>query len=202
MAIIDAERLNRFMSQPRWSPDQYEEAEDLLEMLEAELELQLNAKISPVSFTEACTVLDSGLVDTRYHVMSVTVLNGTDIDEGDPLPDGWMLRDHWLRWDVTGLPAPLPTFGLGLGLAYGPHTVGRVQGWSSVSLTYLAGLGNDPAIRRAMLSKGADIMNYRHDDTITTRGLDGTEPPPPPSEHWTDNEIKKLSKYKIIDTWR
>ena len=201
MAIVDAERLNRFMSMPRWTPDQYEEAEDLLVMLEGELELQLNAKISPVPFSESCTVLDSGLVDTRYHVFAVTSLNGTDIDDGDPLPDGWVIRDHWLRWDTTGFPGTL-TFDLLSGWGYGPHTVGRVQGSASVSVSYQAGLGDDPAIRRAMLSKGADIMNYRHDDTITTRGLDSTEPPPPPSEHWTDNEIKKLSKYKIIDAWR
>lgn len=201
MAIVDAERLNRFMSQPRWSPDQYEEAEDLVVMLESELEALLNIKISPVVFTESCTVLDSGLVDTRYHVYSVSTLNGGTIADGDPLPSGWVIRDHWLRWDSTGLVAPLPT-GLLTGLTYGPHTVGRVQGGSAISLTYRAGLGDEPAIRRKILSKGADIMNYRHDDTVTVRGLDASEPPPVPTQEWTDTEIASLSKYRIIDTWR
>lgn len=202
MAIVDAGRLNRFMSEPRWSPAQYEEAEDLVVMLESELEALLNIRISPVSFTETCTVLDSGLVDTRYHVHSVTVLNGTTIPGGDPLPSGWSIRDHWLRWEATGLtsssPYPLGAYGLGLGT----HTYGRVQGGAAMTLTYLAGLGDEPVIRRKILSKGADIMNYRHDDTVTVRGLDASEPPPVPGQEWTDAEIESLSKFKIIDTWR
>lgn len=201
MGIVDAERLNRFMSEPRWSPDQYEEAEDLMVMLESGLEALLNIKISPVTFTESCTVLDSGLVDTRYHVYAVNVLNGVTIPDGDPLPQGWVIRDHWLRWDTTGLTAPL-SFSLLTGLTYGPHTVGRVQGSNSVTLTYRAGLGDEPAIRRKLLSKGADIMNYRHDDTVTVRGLDASEPAPPPSEDWSQKEIDSLSRYRIIDTWR
>lgn len=201
MPIVDAERLNRFMSEPRWSPDQYEEAEDLMVMLEAALEAELNIKISPVTFTESCTVLDSGLVDTRYHVYGVSVLNGTTIPDGDPLPAGWVIRDHWLRWDTTGLSSP-PTFSLLGGWAYGPHTVGRVQGSNSISLTYRAGLGDEPAIRRKLLSKGADIMNYRHDDTVTVRGLDSSEPAPAPSQDWSDAEIESLSRFRIIDMWR
>lgn len=201
MAIVDAERLNRHMSMPRWSPDQYEEAEDLMVMLEAALEAELNIKISPVAFTESCTVLDSGLVDTRYHVHEVSTLNGVTIPSGDPLPTGWVIRDHWLRWDTTGLSSPM-SFSLLTGLSYGPHTVGRVQGSNSITLTYLAGLGDEPAIRRKLLSKGADIMTYRHDDTVTTRGLDSSEPAPAPSQDWSDQEIDSLSRFRIIDIWR
>lgn len=202
MAIVDAERLNRFMSEPQWSAAQYEEAEDLLVMLEGELEDRLNTKITPVPFSESCMILDSGLVDTRYHVYAVTSINGTAIVEGDPLPTGWVIRDHWLRWDTAAIPS-LTTSTLLSGWGYGPHTVGRVQGAGSVTLSYRAGLGDVPALRRALLSKGADIMNYRHDDTVTARGLDASEPaPPPPTEQWTRGEIDKLSKYLIIDTWR
>lgn len=200
MAIVDAERLNRFMSEPRWSPDQYEEAEDLVVMLESELEALLNTKISPVSFTETCTVLDSGLVDTRYHVYAVNKINGTEIVTGDPLPSGWFINNHWLRYEpVSTLVTPYPISTFGYGAA---HTYGRVQGNAGVTLTYMAGLGDEPVIRRKILSKGADIMNYRHDDTVTVRGLDASEPPPVPSQEWTDAEIASLSKFKIIDTWR
>lgn len=200
MAIVDAERLNRFMSEPRWSPAQYEEAEDLVVMLESELESRLNTRISPVSFTETCTVLDSGLVDTRYHVHVVTTLNGTAIPDGDPLPAGWVIRDHWLRYETAGYVSPYPVGSYGLGAL--AHTYGRVQGGLAVTLTYMAGLGDEPAIRRKILSKGADVMNYRHDDTVTVRGLDASEPPPVPSQEWTDAEIASLSHFKIIDTWR
>lgn len=200
MAIVDAERLNRFMSEPHWTPAQYEEAEDLVVMLESELEGMLNARISPVSFTETCTVLDSGLVDTRYHVYSVSTLNGTTIPEGDPLPSGWAIRDHWLRWEGTGFVSPYPLSAYGLSAPV--HTSGRVQGAAAITLTYRAGLGDEPSIRRAILSKGADIMNYRHDDTVIARGLDASEPPPVPSQEWTDAEVGKLSRFKIIDTWR
>lgn len=201
MAIVDAERLNRFMSEPRWSPAQYEEAEDLVVMLESELETLLNTKISPVSFTETCTVLDSGLVDTRFHVYAVSKLNGVEIIGNDPLPSGWFLSNHWLRYEPTsGLMAPYPIGTYGLGVL--THTYGRVQGSAAVTLSYMAGLGDEPAIRRKILSKGADIMNYRHDDTVTVRGLDASEPPPVPTQEWTDTEIASLSKFKIIDTWR
>lgn len=197
MSIVDSERLNRFMSEPRWSPDQYEEAQDLVVMLENELEIQLNTKITPVSFTETCTVLDSGLVDTRYHVYAVNKINGVEIPGNDPLPPGWLIQDHWLRYEpVSGYAVPFGMYGLTA------HTYGRVQGGAAVTLSYMAGLGDAPAIRRKILSKGADIMNYRHDDTVTVRGLDASEPPPVPSQEWTDREIASLSKFKIIDTWR
>lgn len=206
MAIVDSARLNRFLSSPKWREDQFEEADDLLDELEGELGAQLNTFITPVPYAETVTVLQSGLLATRHPVSAVTVLNGAVVDQTHPLPSSWTLLpppESRLRWSDPGsFPPPTPPqFNLMTG--WSPvGIVPRVSGIGATSIGYLAGWGNQPALRKALLVKAGIIFQNRHDDTVTARNLDSQEPPPLPTETWTTAELTPLSIYRNPVIWK
>jgi hypothetical protein len=195
MAIVDAQRLNRFMKEPVWSAAMYEEAQDILDGLESTLADALNTKITPVPWRDSSAViLESGLVNTTYPVFSVSSVDGVTVPSGDPLPAGWEISNHNLR-----RVAAVPTFDLMTGWGYG---AGRVQGVGVVDVSYMAGLGNLPALRLLLLRKGKTIMDNRFDDTVVARDLDTSSPPPVPKEDFTEDELRPLGKYRNIVNWR
>jgi hypothetical protein len=201
MPIVDAERLNRFMNEPRWSAAQYEEADDVLTALENKLARRLGTFITPVPRVESVTILPSGLVNTTWHVHSVTSLDGTAIAEGAPLPDGWVIENHWLRratnTTTTWTPPPFDLWSPGhVGLS------GRADGVGRVTLSYMAGLGSLPELRLVILNKGKAVMDNRYSETVTARGLDTTEPPPLLSEEFTDAELSPLDNLRNLLAWR
>lgn len=196
-SIIDVPRLNRYMSEPQWTQEQERAVADVIEGVTDELRGALNAPIVPVPHTETVGILGSGQVDTTYPVHRVLTLNGQDIAEGEALPGGWELSNHRLRH--TGALG-------GSGLLTVPFTVDaalprRVDSVGSVSVSYLAGWGNVPAIRKAILDKCAAIVANRHDDTITTRDLDSDEPSPL-NEKWTEADLTPLERFRNLAIWR
>jgi hypothetical protein len=196
--IVNAYRLNRFMSTPRWRDEMWEEAEDVLEGLESQLAGKLNSPITPIPFAETVAILGSGQVDTTYPVASVTTINGTTVAAG-ALPAGWRMQQHRLFADSASSmssPFTLAGFSGGFGL------VGRSAGVGSATVEYMAGWGPAPALRLAILKKARTIMNNQHDDTLITRDTDGNSPPPLPPEEWTDAEMKDLEIFRNIPTWR
>lgn len=199
MAIVDVDRLNRFLGSPRWSDDQEEEAADLLDEVEDSLAARLNTKISPVAYSESAAVLRSGLVLTRYHVYTVERINDlASASDGTP-PTGWLVQDHWLRM------FPAPTSGIPGSLAFGLYNnvdLLNVDAVGVVNVSYHAGLGNVPAIRRALLRKAGAIFNNRHDETVSVRELDANEPPALAPEDWSDEEINDLSLFRIVRVTR
>ena len=199
MAIVDSDRLNRFLGSPRWSDDQIEEAEDLLAEVEDSLAARLSTKISPVAFSESAAVLRSGLVLTRYHVYSVDRVNDQAAGSDGSPPTGWVVQDHWLRMfpaPGSGIPGSL-SFGL-----YNNVDLVNVDAVGVVNVTYQAGLGNVPAIRRALLRKTGIIFNNRHDETVTVRDLEASEPVKLGPEDWSDQEIQDLSIFRIVRAHR
>jgi hypothetical protein len=206
MAIVDSTRLNRFLSSPKWRDDQFEEADDLLDELEQQLGDQLATYVTPVPYAETCTVLQSGLLATRHPVHSVTTLNGVPVDNTHPLPASWTLLpvpESRLRWIDLGNfpPLTLPQFNLMTG--WSPvGTVPRVDGIGAVAINYLAGWGNLPALRKALLTKAGIVFLNRHDDSVIARNLDSQEPPPLPTENWTTAELAPLGVYRNLTAWK
>lgn len=195
MAIVDAQRLNRFMKEPVWSAAMYEEAEDILDGLESTLADRLNTRITPVPWRDrAAVVLATGLVNTTYPVFSVSSVDGVTVPSGDPLPDGWEISNHFLRRVAT-----VPTFSLMTGWSNG---AGRVEGVGVADVAYMAGLGNLPTLRLLILRKAKTIMDFRYDDTVTARDLDTNSPPAKPDEDFTEAELMPLGKYRNIVNWR
>lgn len=198
MAIVTADRFNRFLGSPHWRDDQQDEAAALLEEIEDSLADRLDTRISPTEYAERAPVLRSGLVATRYPVTQVTELDGTDVSTG--LPDGWEIRDHYLRQLTPGYgyTAPLSTLGWG----WESDPAGRTESIGSVELRYQAGLGDMPALRKAILRKASAYWANRQDETVTVRDLDATQPPNPVPEEWTADEIENLSRYRNLHIWR
>lgn len=197
-SIVTAGRLNRFMSSPQWTDEQWEDAVETIEGVESTLAGKLNSPIKPVPYGETVTILRSGQVNTTYPVSEVTAINGTVIVDG-VLPDGWTLRDHRLYTTETpsylGQPFTLSTFpALG--------EVGRVDGIGSVTVAYQAGWGNVPALRLAILKKARTLFTNNHDDSVTVRDLDANQPPPLSSEEWSDAELKDLEIFRNLVAWR
>lgn len=204
MGIVNAERLNNFMSSPQWSRAQKKAAEDVLAGLERSLESRLSgAYITPRQCVEDAPILESGLVATRQVVQSVSSINGTAIAEGDPPPTGWVLDEgkHRLRWrPSTGSPfPPLPSTGV---LAFAaPLSVTHVRSIGWVQLVYRGGWDNDSGLALAILQKARNIMINAHDDTVRTRGTDASAPESL-NEDWTDEEIESLGTYRNLSAWR
>lgn len=193
MPLVTAERLNSFLSKPHWSDEQWIEAEDVCAEVEDELRARLNAPISPgLARTETAVLIDSGLLVCKLPVHTVTRFNGVDIPEGDPLPEGWMLDEGYVTKDdpTTAYPFGYPTLG-GPAAPYAHHAFGL----SAITLTYVPGWGDVPALRSAILRKCQARWLNRHDDTVTARDLSAEAPPPLPEE-WTDADIKALHLYK------
>lgn len=199
MPIVDAARLNRFMNEPRWSPAQYEEAEDILAALENKLARRLGTRITPEPWTEVVTVLDSGLVNTTWHVHSVTNLDGVTIVPGDALPEGWEVSNHWLRRTARHV-GGAPAFDLWSG--WSGDLSGRAEGQGRIYVSYMAGLGDLPELRLTILNKAKAIMDNRYSETVTARGLDTSEPPPLLEEEFTERELSPLDNLRNLLAWR
>jgi hypothetical protein len=209
--IVGVERLNKYMSSPQWTASQQDAAADVLAGLESTLESALSgAFITPRPRVEQAPVLESGLVATRQLVAWVTSLDGVATDdpeppegaapgEGQELPGTWTLTEHRLR--RIGRPA-YSALTLAEPTAWGVPA-SRVGGaTSTVTIGYLAGWGNVPALAKAILDKARAIMWNTHDDTAVMRNTDGAKAPPVPSEDWTDAEIAKLGIYRNLSAWR
>lgn len=211
MAIIDANRLNRFLSEPTWSDAQWLEADALCCSVESNLEGALLTFISPRPYTERVAVLGSGLVATRHPIVTVSSINGVAIPSpGDSttLPDQWALQERRLRWiDLDNYP-PLPDPSFSLMAGWSPlGTVQRMEGTvGSVKLAYQAGLIGEPGTKArlelAILRKAGTIFLNRHDDTVVVRDLDAQQPPPVPSEDWSDPELMPFGDLRNIAAWK
>jgi hypothetical protein len=195
VAIVDVDRLNRHLGSPRWSDDQSEEAADLLDEVEDGLASALNTKISPVPYVETCPVLASGLVLTKYHVYSVSRVGDAAAGSDGTPPSGWLLQDHWLRMDTASSSGPAPSLGFGL-------SAPSVASIGMINVRYQAGLGNVPALRRAILKRTGIIFNNRHDDTVVVRDLEAAEPVRLGPEEWSDEELDALSVFRIVRVTR
>lgn len=197
-SIVTAGRLNRFMSSPQWTDEQWEDAVETIEGVESTLAGKLNSPIKPVPYGETVTILRSGQANTTYPVSEVAAINGTAIVDG-VLPGGWTLRDH--RLYTTEAPSYLgQPFTLSTSPALGE--VGRVDGIGSVTVSYQAGWGNVPALRLAILKKARTLFTNNHDDSVTVRDLDANQPPPLSSEEWSDAELKDLEIFRNLVAWR
>ncbi len=213
--IVDVKRLNKYMSSPQWTDDQQDAAADVLAGLESTLESALYGSfISTRPRVEEATVLESGLVVTRQPVAWVASIDGVATDvpempedatpgEGQTLASPWTLTEHRLRrigrpgalGGYSSLFPPDPT-------AWG-IPVGRVGGGVAVvTVEYLAGWGNVPALAKAILDKARAIMFNTHDDTAAMRNTDAAKAPPVPSEDWTDTELAKLGTFRNLAAWR
>lgn len=206
MAIVDSARLNRFLSSPTWRDSQYEEADELLDEMEQELGNTLGTFITPVPYAETVAVLQSGLLATAHPVSVVNSLDGVAVTN-NVLPSSWTLLpppESRLRWTDPGSFPPMtpPTFDLMTG--WSPvGKVPRVGGIGAVNISYLAGWGNQPAIRKALLTKVGIVFQNRHDDTVIARNLDAQQPPPLPTESWTPAELAPLQVYRNnVTAWK
>ncbi|HZA73398.1 MAG TPA: hypothetical protein VE476_10865 [Propionibacteriaceae bacterium] len=214
--IVDVKRLNKYMSSPQWSDDQQQAAADVLAGLESTLEGALSgAFITPRPRTEEVTVLESGLVVARQPIAWVTEIDGTVPDvptmpedaepgEGQALPAPWTLTEHRLRrigrpgLGLTGYSMLFPIQPTAWGVP--ANRIGSAT--ATVTIGYLAGWGNVPALAKAILDKARAIMHNTHDDTVVMRNTDGAKPPPVPAEDWTDAELFKLGIFRNIGAWR
>lgn len=209
VGVVSADRLFRFMSEPKWSASQRDTAELTMESLERGLEGALfGTYITPRPFTETARIIAAtGMVDTSYPVDQVTALDGSALGEGDPLPAGYELREHRLFRPAAAMVGGSDFLTTGFAGLYAP-TPARPAGavWAgSVSLSYMAGWGAEPALVLALLKKGATIMANRHSDTVTVRGLNAqagasrsvaaTRSHP---EDWSEEELKPLGVYRRL----
>jgi hypothetical protein len=199
MAVVDAQRVNRYLSEPFWTESQWAEAEALCVEKEDELAARLITPITPITFEEVATVLDSGLVATTYPVVAVTTFLGEPVDEDHPLPEGWALINSRVRLRPAN--AVLPVLGaLGMTsfwqVSFGAAS--RIQGGGQVNIAYQAGWGAVPALVNAILRKVAAIMKNRHDDTLITddAGSATGKQTPTVVEEWTDTELMTLGIFR------
>jgi hypothetical protein len=209
--IVDVARLNRYMSSPQWTDDQQDAAADVLAGLESTLEGALSgAFITPRPRLEQAVVLESGLVATRQPVAWIASIDdvATDVPampddatpgEGQVLPSPWTLTEHRLR--RIGTPS-YSTLNPSDPTAWG-IPAGRVGGaTATVTVSYLAGWGDVPALAKAILDKARAIMFNTHDDTAAMRNTDAAKAPPAPKEDWTDAELAKLGIFRNLSAWR
>jgi hypothetical protein len=196
VAVIDAEKLNAYMGTPEWSQSQWAEAEDLCVTKEGDLAALLNCPISPEGpYAEVATVLDSGLVATTYPVYSVSSFQGVVL-AGGVLPAGWELTRHRVRRAQSATAPLLTTSASLLGGPFGGFA-DRLKGQGAVAITYLAGWGDIPALRGAILTKAAAVMTNRHDETMRVTNLDAAGPQPL-REEWNAADLAKLGIYRNL----
>lgn len=199
MAIVDAERVNRYLSFPQWSPAQWAECADLCAEREAELASLLGGtRITPTPHSETAVILGSGLVATTYPVYSVSSLDGTSIPSGQPLPTGWRVVNHWLYRDA-------PSYAIGSYTSFpAPNLVNRIENVGVTTVTYMAGWGDDPVLRDQIVKKVAAVMLNRHDDAVGVTD-DGQLIQPTRSlpQEWTMDEINTtMGIYRNLGAWR
>lgn len=204
MGIVTTNRLNTFLSGPTWQDSQWEEAGRLCEEVESTLAAQLMTYITPRPYIERVAILASGLVATTHPVVSVTAIDGAPAP--DPLVAPWRIQDGRLRWVQDSA----PPFGVPSGSPFtllDPYStlygqVPRVDGVGAVTVDYQAGWGDDPTLRLAILRKLGAIWVNRHDDTVVVRDMDASNPPPLPSEEWSEEELKPLGTYRNLAAWK
>lgn len=218
--IVDEKRLNRYMSSPQWTNDQQLAARDVLDGLESTLESTLMTFITPRPMVESAAVLTGGLVPgqqvvaTRHPVATVTTLDGVAVDAppadalpgfGQPLPDGWSLIEHRMR-RTPATPGTASGYGASVeisaltGLPRPGTSPARITGY--VTLSYLAGWGDVPALRKAIMDKAKAIMFNTHDDSVAARNMDATKAPYVQSEDWTEAELAKLGTFRNLAAYR
>lgn len=197
MAIVTAQRINDYLSNPEWSETQWAEAARLCVEREDDLAERLSTPIEPIEWSETAAVTDTGLVATTYPVFAVTEFLGAPVDDDHPLPTGWSLRRHRVRMDTEASPLPMWS-------SYGtlwPRPSGvasRIQGSGEVSIAYRAGWGDVPALANAVVKKVSAIMKNRHDDTLVTddAGSASGRQVPTVVEEWTDDELAGLGTFR------
>lgn len=195
MGVVTQERLNSFMSNPQWTQGQKAGIQDVLDGLERDLESALcGAYITPRTLIETAPILFSGQVATKQVVYKVLSIDGTELDADDPLPTGWYLHPGHKRlyWDITSLPS---SFLLSSPAAPGVRSIGTVR------LTYEGGWGADPGLVGAIMRKASAIVFNLHDDSLRTRGTDGSRPLPMETD-WTEAELAALGSYRNLSAFR
>lgn len=206
-SIITAGRLNRFMSNPKWTEEQWLAAVDVIEGVEGQLADSLATYIKPVPYSETVTILGSGQVNTTHPVAAVSKIDGATASEGPAPLDGWQIREHRLYatrppgTPTAGQPFTLTTWDLG-GYGGGYGEVPRVEGRGSCAVEYLAGWGNVPALRLAILKKARIVFRNQHDDSIVVHDLNADAPPEREKEEWTAEELKSLERFRNLAAWR
>ena len=199
MGVITAERLRGFMSSPRWTAPQVEAAELICEAVESSLEDALfGAFISPRPWAETAPVLtDGGLVDTTHPVYRVTRIAGRAVAQDAPLPTGWRLQDQRLYRLRQSTPDATATMTSGW-----PYTLGYQPAQpmysSHVDIRYEAGWGTRGALVLALLRKAQALMDNRHSDTVTVRGLTAQSPLKLSPEDWSVAELQPLGRYRRL----
>lgn len=207
-SIITAGRLNRFMSNPKWTEEQWLAAVDVIEGVEGQLADSLATYIKPVPYSETVTILGSGQVNTTHPVAAATKIDGSAAVEGPAPLDGWQIREHRLYTTrqpgapALGQPFTLTTWELGGGYSGGFGEVPRVEGFGSCAVEYLAGWGNVPALRLAILKKARIVFRNQHDDSIVVHDLNADAPPEREKEEWTSEELKSLERFRNLAAWR
>jgi len=190
--------LHRYMSEPAWTPAQEQEADRVCAAVESELEGALGAtRITPVDWTETVPVTRDGVLDTTYPVLAVLGIGGVEIAEGDPLPDGYVLREgHLVMTDTAGALDPLGALGWTTRTGTPPPDPPYTGAW--VALHYRAGWGEHPALVEAILAKAAIRMGNRHADTMVISGMTAAPPPPAPSRGFTLEELERLGRFRRL----
>jgi len=194
MAVVDAQRVNRYLSEPFWTESQWAETETLCVEKEDELAARLVSPITPIPFSEMAAVLDSGLVATSYPVATVTSFEGAPVDETHPLPAGWVLINNRVR--ATPATTVFPSIDMvGVGAL---SVASRIQGGGQVNIGYQAGWGPVPALVNGIVRKVAAIMKNRHDDTLVTddAGSATGKQTPTVVEEWTDKELATFGVFR------
>lgn len=196
-AIVSAEQLRVRAGGRDWTPEQLEDATRILVEAEGDISALLGGPpISPLpARVETATILADGLVCPRWPVHTVTSIDGTVVDDDNPLPDGWLLEDGYLS--RVGITEPLGILNVtnvqvGQDFAYAAGTI---------ELGYRPGWGDVPAIR-SMLTRIAlaRVINV-HDDTMLARDLEAETPPP--MKEPTPEEIRtKLSRWRWLQVTR
>lgn len=205
--MVTGERLNSFLSEPEWTPDQEAEADLLCAEIEDSLAAALyHTKITPEPFTERAPVLGSGLVALRYPCHQIIRIEGVPPipPEGVPLPDPYRLFEHRLWRGIPGTGWRQPVLGScdGSGF-YATGSLlggggGGAGGGGDIEVSYMAGWGPQPALVKAILQKAKTIFLNNHDDTMSTRGTDAQAPPPIAPEIWSEEELAALGVFRRL----
>lgn len=204
--MVTGVRLNSFLSNPQWSPEQEAEADQLCAEIEESLAAALyHTKITPEPFTEQAPVLGSGLVALRYPCDAILSIEGQPIPpENVPLPDPYRLFEHrlWRGRPSTGWRQPVLG---GCGGGGGFYSTGSLLGGgggggggSVIEVSYMAGWGAQPALVKAILQKAKTIFLNNNDDTMSARGTDAQAPPPISPEIWSEDELAALGVFRRL----